>query len=261
MTIDKQALRQTAESVACRSFRPVVNEISGQKIAAFIAAFTPNVALELLDELEATAHSAAVDHEAACSLVEENEDLKRRIAELEIESSVKDAAIIELKQQYFRLQEARYDTKAVRGGIADRQHQMTDSRLEDARIKALTDMIPLNEPPSVIVDIKSALVELQERRSADRESVGTVVDVGGSRVVEWERSVPEGAKLFVTPQPVPVVPDDIGGIIRRFQHQCDHLSDGCHIDEHSCRVDRRDLMTVTEYLKNLLRNFSRENEQ
>lgn len=246
-SIDKQALRQTAESVACRSYRPVVNEISGQKIAAFIAAFTPNVALELLDELEATAHSAAVDHEAACSLVEENEDLKRRIAELEIESSVKDAAIIELKQQYSRLQKARYDTKAVRP--------------EDARIKALTDMIPLNEPPSVIVDIKSALVELLERRSADRESVGTVVDVGGSRVVEWERSVPEGAKLFATPQPVPVVPDDIGGIIRRFQHQCDHLSDWSHIDEHSCRVDRRDLMTVTEYLKNLLRNFSRENEQ
>ncbi|EMZ5635882.1 ead/Ea22-like family protein [Salmonella enterica] len=125
MTIDKQALRQTAESVACRSYRPVVNEISGQKIAAFIAAFTPNVALELLDELEATAHSAAVDHEAACSLVEENEELKRRIAELEIESSVNDAAIIELKQQYSRLQEARYDTPAVKDVIAERQRQQS----------------------------------------------------------------------------------------------------------------------------------------
>lgn len=187
------------------------------------------------------------------------ESRQAKFAEMEIESSVNDAVIIELKQQYSRLQKARYDTKAVRGGIADRR--MTDYRLEDTRIKALTDMIPLNEPPSVIVDIKSALVELQERRSADREYVGTVVDVGNSRVVEWERSVPEGAKLFVTPQPVPVVPEDIGGIIRRFQHQCDHLSDGCHIDEHSCRVDRRDLMAVTEYLKNLLRNFSRENEQ
>lgn len=35
----------------------------------------------LLDEVEAAAHTAAVDHEAACSLVEENETLKRRIAE------------------------------------------------------------------------------------------------------------------------------------------------------------------------------------
>ncbi|ENV4339071.1 ead/Ea22-like family protein [Salmonella enterica] len=35
----------------------------------------------LLDEVEAAARTAAVDHEAACSLVEENETLKRRIAE------------------------------------------------------------------------------------------------------------------------------------------------------------------------------------
>lgn len=39
--------------------------------------------LTLLDDLEAAEHTAAVDHEAACSLVEENEELKRRIAELE----------------------------------------------------------------------------------------------------------------------------------------------------------------------------------
>ncbi|HFW3113512.1 TPA: hypothetical protein ACJGSF_005374 [Salmonella enterica subsp. enterica serovar Muenchen] len=136
---------------------------------------------------------------------------------------------------------------------------MSDYRLENARIKALTDIVPLSEPPSVITDIRSALAELQERRRADCESVGTVVDVGGSRAVEWIRSVPEGTELFVTSHPVPVVPDDINGIIRRFQHQCDHLSDWCHTDEHSCRVDRRDLMTVTEYLKNLLRNCSREN--
>lgn len=40
----------------------------------------------------------------------ERQELKQRIAELEIELSVKDAAIIELRQQYSRLQEARYDT-------------------------------------------------------------------------------------------------------------------------------------------------------
>ena len=44
--------------------------------------------LALLDELEATKHTAAVDHEAACSLVEENEELKRRIAELEARTVV-----------------------------------------------------------------------------------------------------------------------------------------------------------------------------
>ncbi|EPD0207474.1 ead/Ea22-like family protein [Salmonella enterica] len=48
---------------------------------AFIAAFNPKVALALLDEVEFAEHTSAVDHEAACSLVEENETLKRRIAE------------------------------------------------------------------------------------------------------------------------------------------------------------------------------------
>ncbi len=57
------------------------------------------------------------------------------------------------------------------------------------------------------------------------------------------------AKLrALTAPPAPAVPDDIDGIIKRFQHQCDHISDWHHIDEHSCKVDRRDLMTVTEFL-------------
>ncbi|EDV2802743.1 ead/Ea22-like family protein [Salmonella enterica subsp. diarizonae] len=77
--------------------------------AEFIAAFNPKVALALLDEniqlqrekdaieavalalalrddmrqareqLEVAEHTAAVDHEAACSLVEENEELKRKL--------------------------------------------------------------------------------------------------------------------------------------------------------------------------------------
>ncbi|EAQ1117012.1 TPA: ead/Ea22-like family protein [Salmonella enterica subsp. houtenae serovar 43:z4,z32:-] len=81
MTIDKQALRQIAESVdreewdvldngdadyqiivsgslergaTYRSYQPVTNEISNKKIAAFIAAFNPKVALALLDELCST---------------------------------------------------------------------------------------------------------------------------------------------------------------------------------------------------------------
>ncbi|EIW3590814.1 ead/Ea22-like family protein [Salmonella enterica] len=55
--------------------------------AEFIAVFNPKVALALLDEVEAAEHTAAVDHEAACSLVEENEELKRRITEMESKNS------------------------------------------------------------------------------------------------------------------------------------------------------------------------------
>lgn len=53
------------------------------------------------------------------------ESRQAKFAEMEIESSVNDAAIIELKQQYSRLQEARYDTPAVKDVIAERQRQQS----------------------------------------------------------------------------------------------------------------------------------------
>lgn len=49
-------------------------------------------------------------------------------------------------------------------------------------------------------------------------------------------------------QPAPVVPYDISGIIERFQYQADHLSEWHHIDEHSCKVNRRDLMSALEFM-------------
>ncbi|EAR6586254.1 ead/Ea22-like family protein [Salmonella enterica] len=107
------------------SYQPIA-EIDHKPVRDFVALANPATMLTLLDEVEAAEHTAAVDHEAACSLVEENEELKRRVAELEIESSVKDAAIIELKQQYSRLQEARYNTPAVRDVIAERQRQISE---------------------------------------------------------------------------------------------------------------------------------------
>lgn len=51
---------------------------------------------------------------------------------------------------------------------------MSIKRLTDERIAALIDMIPLNE---TIVDIKSALVELQERRKATGEQAGLFIRV------------------------------------------------------------------------------------
>ncbi|EAB9617113.1 DUF551 domain-containing protein [Salmonella enterica subsp. enterica serovar Mbandaka] len=54
--------------------------------------------------------------------------------------------------------------------------------------------------------------------------------------------------LYRHAQPVPVVPDDISGIIERFQYQADHLSEWHHIDEHSCKVNRRDLVTALEFM-------------
>ncbi|EIO8713128.1 ead/Ea22-like family protein [Salmonella enterica] len=124
MTIDKQALRQIAESVdreewdvldngdadyqvivsgslergaTYRSYLPVTNEISNKKIAAFIAAFNPKVALALLDEnlqlqrekdaIEAVALALRDDMRQAREQLEAAEkriaDGSKRIAELE----------------------------------------------------------------------------------------------------------------------------------------------------------------------------------
>lgn len=108
--IDKQALREAADAAnetswgRWESYHPHKGargyevKVGVKAIAqhclkvdsVFIAAANPATVLALLDELEAAEHTAAVDHEAACSLVEENEELKRkleaaekRIAELE----------------------------------------------------------------------------------------------------------------------------------------------------------------------------------
>lgn len=53
--------------------------------------------------------------------------------------------------------------------------------------------------------------------------------------------------LYTAP-PAPVLTVEISDIIKRFQYQADHLSDWHHIDENSCKVNRRDLMTVLEFM-------------
>lgn len=40
-----------------------------------------------------------------------------------------------------------------------------------------------------------------------------------------------------------------GEIIERLEYAANHLSDWHHIDEHSCKVNRRDLLTVCEALR------------
>ncbi|EBT7484614.1 ead/Ea22-like family protein [Salmonella enterica] len=103
--IDKQALRQIAESVdreewdvldngdadyqvivsgslergaTYRSYQPVTNEISNKKIAAFIAAFNPKVALALLDELDKKQQYIKLRDQ-------ENEDIALTVGKLRVE--------------------------------------------------------------------------------------------------------------------------------------------------------------------------------
>ncbi|EIZ5130083.1 hypothetical protein MP659_002672 [Salmonella enterica] len=89
-------------------------------------------------------------------------------------------------------------------------------RLTDERIAALIDMVLLNEPPSTIVDIKSALVELQEYRKSDGELVawlhinkfGTPAMTTSTKVAEdWYLNGFDVQPLYTAPQPAPIVPD------------------------------------------------------
>lgn len=121
--IDKQALRDIAESVereewevldngddeyqvivkgslekggTYRSYQPVANEISGQKISAFIAAFNPVTMLALLDELEAM-HKYAKDRDA------ENEGLMITVGRLRVEKEAAEKRIAELEAREVKL--------------------------------------------------------------------------------------------------------------------------------------------------------------
>ncbi|WP_447882292.1 hypothetical protein [Serratia fonticola] len=106
------------------------------------------------------------------------------------------------------------------------------------------------------LSIKTNLVNtIKEMRAAtEAMPVGSFhisdqqVEATTDYVKDGEWPIDNGELLVYTAPPAPAVPDDITGIIKRFQHQCDHLSDWHHIDEHSCKVDRRDLMTVTAFL-------------
>ncbi|EGO6031086.1 ead/Ea22-like family protein [Salmonella enterica] len=153
MTIDKQALREAAEKVNSGEWsyeefnrldlpgsahiringrdaiyclkKPVGGVEQSRAVTAFIAAFNPKVALALLDEVEAAEHTAAVDHEAACSLVEENEELKRRIAELE--AKLANPVLLPKTNGYWNEQEKAYEEAIT---LARRQIRLAGFRCE-----------------------------------------------------------------------------------------------------------------------------------
>ncbi|XUA20680.1 hypothetical protein ACQVA2_07925 [Citrobacter sp. OP27] len=113
-------------------------------------------------------------------------------------------------------------------------------------------------------EVISVIAELQEYRKAAepvafRLKLKRACGAGNWRYIDHRQ--PDAFELencdieyllSTTPAPaveaVPVVPDGINDIIERFQHQADHLSDWHHIDEHSCKVNRRDLITALDFM-------------
>ncbi|END3079360.1 ead/Ea22-like family protein [Salmonella enterica] len=148
--IDKQALRQIAESVdrkewsvldngdadyqviasrslergaAYHSYQPVTNEISNKKIAAFIAAFNPKVALALLDELGVKEEQRANCFQMAQKLGEDLDAAEKRNAE---QREYYEGVIADVSKRIAELEEARtvvvnqlYDFQIVRHGATE----------------------------------------------------------------------------------------------------------------------------------------------
>lgn len=99
-------------------------------------------------------------------------------------------------------------------------------------------------------DMQFLLWDAQRRAgiSDERITQAMVEKLAVNKQREWPEPKDGEPRQHVKEQPAPVVPDDISGIIERFQYQADHLSEWHHIDEHSCKVNRRDLMTALEFM-------------
>lgn len=99
-------------------------------------------------------------------------------------------------------------------------------------------------------DMQFLLWDAQRRMGLSDEFITRAMieklEINKSR--QWPEPKDGELRLHIKEQPVPVVPEDISGIIERFRYQADHLSDWHHIDEHSCKVNRRDLMTALEFM-------------
>ncbi len=117
-----QALKAAAEK--CTSMLASVD--TNMAYAHFMALVEPEIILSLLAEREADKALISFNSEMFRAADRDIAAFRNRIAELEIESSVKDASILELKQQYQRLLEARTITvelpeAATEGGKGYRQ--------------------------------------------------------------------------------------------------------------------------------------------
>lgn len=58
---------------------------------------------------------------------------------------------------------------------------------------------------------------------------------------EWPEPKDGEPRLHIKSQPAPVVPDDV---LNRLEHEANHITAWHHMDEHSCKVNRRDLLTL-----------------
>lgn len=163
MTIEKQALRE--------EFRFMQEHYSDPADRARQVIYI--AAEALLYEVEAAEHTAAVDHEAACSLVEENEELKRRIAELE--AKLANPVLLPKTNGYWNEQEKAYEEAIT---LARRQIRLAGFRceLQELHRSCLALRGEIEDVQEQLYEAENRNnaddEELQERRKADSEPAG-----------------------------------------------------------------------------------------
>ncbi|EGC6140808.1 ead/Ea22-like family protein [Salmonella enterica] len=217
MTIDKQALRQIAESVdreewdvldngdadyqvivsgslergaTYRSYQPVTNEISNKKIAAFIAAFNPKVALALLDDLDVKEEQRANWFQMAQKLGEDLDAAEKRNAEQReyYEGVIADGSkrIAELEKGH---QEAAKQINSWRRlakqNIAERGKDISDLEAARQRIQELEArviVLPQRLSPEGYHIDEAYMVDDTEGEYLDRDAVIDAIRAAGIKV-------------------------------------------------------------------------------
>ncbi|EBT2373296.1 ead/Ea22-like family protein [Salmonella enterica] len=200
MTIDKQALRQIAESVdreewdvldngdadyqvivsgslergaTYRSYQPVTNEISNKKIAAFIAAFNPKVALALLDELEnkQTFQHAFFRQSLMYDVVAEAyEEAKEQIAK---DVEIKARLCRESNSLHDRLRAAERsiaELESKNGNLRTIAHEQNELAIR-ANLDSINDAVEMDSLHKHIAELEARTVTLPQRAPENLASV------------------------------------------------------------------------------------------
>ncbi|MDQ5267291.1 DUF551 domain-containing protein [Klebsiella pneumoniae] len=125
---------------------------------------------------------------------------------------------------------------------------MTSKLTREERVQALYDMkvgqvLSLDDIENVKMLARMALAAMDSEPVAiiDRANLDYLRSGADADVWPPEREEMGDVLLYRHPQPAPVVPDDV---LNRLEHEANHITAWHHMDEHSCKVNRRDLLTL-----------------
>ncbi|HCT9933982.1 hypothetical protein [Klebsiella quasipneumoniae] len=169
--------------------------------------------------------------------------------------------VIKMARESAKIYGGEWDSALIAESPGNNVHGITSDHIEDVVVKTaddslhsswLCDYLESVSPAFVI----AALRELQERRKAakDGEPVAYTekheisnMHATGLYLRAWPvdraRNAVEGytIPLYRHAQPAPVVS---GEVLYRLEHEANHITAWHHMDEHSCKVSRRDLLTL-----------------